>query len=160
MDTYLEACEKGDIQLPELLDNLFTEEGALNPGAIEFRVRQPDVDNPSDINSVFQARFGHFDPDDPDLAEEGWFNTNQQFFRQRGEFADATEYLRLDMVAVDKVVYVCVGPHTSTAVIEETYFVEFFNGDEIFDEIRQFRQDAEPRLDLLEEAILLNIDVL
>ena len=39
-------------------------------------------------------------------------------------------------------------------------FQVFFNGDDLFNEISQFRINSEPRIDLLEEFVLLKIDVL
>ena len=46
------------------------------------------------------------------------------------------------------------------AVIDQTKFQVFFNGDDLFNEISQFRINSEPRIDLLEEFVLLKIDVL
>ena len=73
LDTYLEACEKGNFTLPVLMSNLFDDTtGGLNPNAISFRVK------PNDINNTFQARFGIYSD-----ATSGWFDTNQFFLDKR-----------------------------------------------------------------------------
>jgi hypothetical protein len=56
--------------------------------------------------------------------------------------------------------YICVTPHTSGAVLDVTKFVLFFDGDAILSEVQEFKTNSEPRLDRLEEAVLLDIDVL
>ena len=149
LDTYLEGCEKGGFTLPVLMDNLFSSTGGLNPNAITFRVK------PNDVNNTFQARFGLYT--DPNL---GWFDTNQFFFRQKGAYAAGTAYERLDMVQSGQKSFVCIEAHTGPAVIDQTKFQVFFNGDDLFNEISQFRINSEPRIDLLVEFVLLNIDVL
>tara|TARA_B100000212_G_scaffold335405_1_gene307326 strand:- start:249 stop:764 length:516 start_codon:yes stop_codon:yes gene_type:complete len=149
LDTYLEGCEKGGFTLPVLMDNLFSSTGGLNPNAITFRVK------PNDVNNTFQARFGLYT--DPNL---GWFDTNQFFFRQKGAYAAGTAYERLDMVQSGQKSFVCIEAHTGPAVIDQTKFQVFFNGDDLFNEISQFRINSEPRIDLLEEFVLLKIDVL
>ena len=150
LDTYLEACEQGTFSLPVLLQNLFTSTGGLNPTALQFRVSQVSATNP-----VFQARFGHYT--DPDL---GWSDTNQNFFNQRGVYATATAYKRLDMVQSGQKVFICITPHTSGSVLDVTKWVLFFNGDAVLSEVQEFKTNSEPRLDRLEEAVLLDIDVL
>tara|TARA_B100000780_G_scaffold128324_1_gene89980 strand:+ start:4289 stop:4807 length:519 start_codon:yes stop_codon:yes gene_type:complete len=150
LDTYLEACEKGGFTLPILLDNLFTSSGGLNPSAVDFRVQLNSSGEP-----VFQARFGHYT--DPDI---GWFDTNQKFFRQKGVYAANIAFGLLDMTRLGQKVFVCTTPHTSGAVIDTSKFTEFFDGTAILSEIQSFKTTSEPRLDLLEEAVLLGIDVL
>tara|TARA_B100001059_G_scaffold172167_1_gene172322 strand:+ start:4265 stop:4780 length:516 start_codon:yes stop_codon:yes gene_type:complete len=149
LDTYLEACEKGGFTLPVLMDNLFSSTGGLNANAVSFRVK------PSDVNNTFQARFGIYT--DPNL---GWFDTNQFFFRQKGAYAAGVAYERLDMVQSGQKSFVCIEAHTGPAVIDQTKFEVFFDGDDLFTEISQFRINSEPRIDLLEEFVLLKIDVL
>lgn len=150
LDTYLEACERGGFTLSELMDNLFTTQGGLNPSALQFRVSDTDP-----LIPVLQARFGVFT--DPDL---GWFDTNQNFFNQRGEFAAGTSYQRLDMVRDASAVYVCIAAHTSGSVLDVTKFILFFDGAAILSEVQDFKTNSEPRLDYLEENVLLGIDVL
>jgi hypothetical protein len=150
LDEYLESCEQGTFSLPVLMQNLFTSTGGLNPTALQFRVSETSSTNP-----VFQARFGHYTD-----ANAGWFDTNQNFFNQRGTYASGTNYKRLDMIQSGQKVYICVIPHTSGAVIDVTKFVLFFDGDAILSEVQEFKTNSEPRLDRLEEAVLLDIDVL
>ena len=150
LDTYLEACERTGFTMSALMDNLFTDAGNLNPTALQFRVSQVSATNP-----VFQARFGHYT--DPDL---GWSDTNQNFFNQRGVYATATAYTRLDMVQSGQKVYLCITPHTSGSVLDVLKWVLFFDGNAVLAEVQEFKTLSEPRLDLLEEAILLDIDVL
>tara|TARA_R110000823_G_scaffold314201_1_gene442936 strand:- start:397 stop:915 length:519 start_codon:yes stop_codon:yes gene_type:complete len=150
LDTYLEACEKGGFTLSALMDNLFTEQGGLNPTALQFRVSDTSPSNP-----VLQARFGQYTD-----ASAGWFDTNQNFFNQRGAFSAGTAYSRLDMVRSGSQVSVCIAAHTSGSTIDETKFILFFDGAAILAEIQDFKTSSEPRLDLLEEAVLLDIDVL
>jgi len=150
LDKYLEDCEQGTFSLPVLLQNLFTSAGGLNPTALQFRVSQVSATNP-----VFQARFGHYT--DPDL---GWADTNQNFFNQRGIYATATAYKRLDMIQSGQKVFICITPHTSGSVLDVTKWVLFFNGDAVLSEVQEFKTNSEPRLDRLEEAVLLDIDVL
>ena len=150
LDAYLEECEQGTFSLPVLMQNLFTSSGGLNPTALQFRVSETSSTNP-----VFQARFGHYTD-----ANAGWFDTNQNFFNQRGTYATGTNYKRLDMVQSGQKVYICVIPHTSGAVIDVTKWALFFDGDAILSEVQEFKTNSEPRLDRLEEAVLLDIDVL
>jgi len=150
LDQYLEDCEKGGFSLPVLLDNLFTASGGLNPSAVDFRVQRNSVGDP-----VFQSRFGHYTD-----ASAGWFDTNQKFFRQRGSFSGGQAYELLDMVRQGTKVFVCTDPHTSTDILDTLKFTEFFDGAEILSEIQEFKTTSEPRLDLLEEAVLLGINVL
>ena len=132
------------------MDNLFSSSGGLNPSALAFRVSETSATNP-----VLQARFGIFS--DPDV---GWFDTNQKFFNQRGIYASGTNYSRLDMVQLGAKVYICITAHTSASSLDETKWVLFFDGAAILAEIQDFKTSSEPRLDLLEEAVLLDIDVL
>jgi len=150
LDKYLEDCEQGTFSLPVLMQNLFTSSGGLNPTALQFRVSETDATLP-----VFQARFGHYTD-----ANDGWFDTNQNFFNQRGTYATGTNYKRLDMTQSGNKVFICVTPHTSGAVLDVTKFVLFFDGDAILSEVQEFKTNSEPRLDRLEEAVLLDIDVL
>ena len=150
LDAYLEECEQGTFSLPVLMQNLFTTTGGLNPSALQFRVSETSATNP-----VFQARFGHYTD-----ANAGWFDTNQNFFNQRGTYATSTNYKRLDMAQSGNKVFICVTPHTSGAVLDVTKWVSFFDGDAILSEVQEFKTNSEPRLDLLEEAVLLDIDVL
>jgi len=150
LDEYLQDCEQGTFSLPVLMQNLFTSEGGLNPTALQFRVSETDATLP-----VFQARFGHYTD-----ASAGWFDTNQNFFNQRGTYASSTVYKRLDMVQSGQKVYICVTPHTSASVLDTTKWVLFFDGDAVLSEVQEFKTNSEPRLDRLEEAVLLDIDVL
>lgn len=150
LDAYLEACERSGFTMSALMDNLFTDEGNLNPNAMQFRVSETDATLP-----VFQARFGHYTD-----ANDGWFDTNQNFFNQRGTYASGTNYKRLDMIQSGQKVYICVTPHTSGAVLDTTKWVLFFDGDAVLSEVQEFKTNSEPRLDRLEEAVLLGIDVL
>jgi len=150
LDQYLEDCEQGTFSLPVLMQNLFTSTGGLNPTALQFRVSETSSTNP-----VFQARFGHYTD-----ASAGWFDTNQNFFNQRGTYASGTNYKRLDMIQSGQKVYICVTPHTSASVLDVTKFVLFFDGDAVLSEVQEFKTNSEPRLDRLEEAVLLDIDVL
>tara|TARA_R110000764_G_scaffold218810_1_gene306335 strand:+ start:198 stop:716 length:519 start_codon:yes stop_codon:yes gene_type:complete len=150
LDQYLEDCEKGGNTLPILLDNLFTASGGLNPSALDFRVTPNSSGDP-----VFQARFGHYTD-----ANSGWFDTNQKFFRQKGVYAAGVAFELLDMTQLGQKVFVCTEAHTSTSLLDATKFTQFFDGNAILAEIQDFKTNSEPRLDLLEEAVLLDIDVL
>tara|TARA_R110000764_G_C11003892_1_gene382483 strand:- start:335 stop:1897 length:1563 start_codon:yes stop_codon:yes gene_type:complete len=121
LDTYLEACEKGGVTLPVLMENLYSSDGGLNPSALQFRV------STSSGVPVFQARFGHFTD-----ADAGWFDTNQSFFNWRGDHAAGIAYKRLDMVRLisTQSTYICTVPHTSTS-LDTTKFQEFFDGSNI-----------------------------
>ena len=94
------------------------------------------------------------------FTDVGWFDTNQKFFNQRGIYASGTNYSRLDMVQLGAKVYICITAHTSASSLDETKWVLFFDGAAILAEIQDFKTSSEPRLDLLEEAVLLDIDVL
>lgn len=150
LDTYLEAAERGGFTLGQLLGNLFTSTGDLDPDAVEFRVSKNAGGEP-----IFQARFGHYTN-----PSAGWADTNAKFFHQRGAYSPNTQYERLDMVYVGDKAYICKTAHTAPAVLDVQYWQLFFDGDDVFNEISQFRQNSEPRLDLLEESVLLGIDVL
>jgi polygalacturonase len=60
LDSYLEAAEKGNRTLAELLGTIFTDAGDVNPDLFQFRT----------VGGELQVRFGNFD--DP---EEGWAGT-------------------------------------------------------------------------------------
>jgi len=150
LDDYLEACEKGGFTLPVLMDNLFTASGGLNPSAVDFRVQRNSSGDP-----VFQARFGHYTD-----ASLGWFDTNQKFFRHRGVYAAGTAFELLDMTQLGQKVLICTNPHTAASVLDTSKFTEFFDGNAILAEVQEFKTNSEPRLDLLEEAVLLGINVL
>lgn len=147
LDTYLEACEKGDITLPALLDKIFDATGSLNPTTLQFRVNE--------TTGYVQSRFGTFTD-----ANAGWINTNQYFFRQKGPYASGESYNRLDMVEDDDKVWVCLYSHTGGAVLDQTKWSTIFDGNALLSEVQLFRAQSEPRLDLLEEYALLGIDVL
>lgn len=147
LDTYLEACEKGDITLPALLDKIFSSTGSLNPTALQFRV--------DPVTNYVQNRFGNYT--DPN---QGWYNTNQYFFRQMGAYTSGESYNRLDMVEDDDKVWVCLYSHTGGAVLDQNNWSLVFDGNKLLAEVQAFRQESEPRLDLLEEYALLGIDVL
>ena len=119
LDTYLEACEKGTVSLPAMLDELFGSTGELNPNAIGFRV------STSSGTPIFQARFGTFTD-----ATSGWFNTDQSFFHWRGDYAASTAYKLLDMVRLptNESIYICTVAHTSTGTLDTSKFQEFFDG--------------------------------
>ena len=150
LDTYLEACEKGGKTLSSLMDNLYSSSGGLNPTALAFRVNQTSGEEPTR-----QARFGNFTD-----ANAGWEDTNQKFFRQKGLYTSGVSYERLDMVQSGQKVLVCITAHTSAATVDNAKWVEFFDGNAILSEITTFRTNSEPRLDLLEESVLLGINVL
>lgn len=151
LDTYLEATEKGGFTLPVLMDNLFSSSGGLNPSALNFRVQRNSSGDP-----VFQARFGHYGDD----TTSGWFDTNQKFFRQKGVYAAGTAYELLDMTQLGEKVFVCTQAHTAASVLDTAKFTQFFDGNAILTEINDFKTNSEPRLDLLEEAVLLDINIL
>lgn len=155
LDTYLEACEKGGFTIPVLMDNLFTSEGGLNAEAVKFRVKADANGDP-----IFQSRFGHYDEQENPDPDAGWFDTNQKFFRQRGDFLASQDYDLLDLVRDGQVVYICTEPHTSLTTIDLTKFTKFFDGQTILTEIQDFKSNSEPRIDLLEESVLLGINVL
>ena len=104
---------------------------------------------------VFQARFGHYTD-----ASLGWFDTNQKFFRHRGVYAAGTAFELLDMTQLGQKVLICTNPHTAASVLDTSKFTEFFDGNAILTEVQSFKTNSEPRLDLLEEATLLGINVL
>jgi hypothetical protein len=104
LDTYMEACEKGDKILPELLDQLYTEEGRINPDAFEFRV--------NGTTSRLQARIGAFlDPTVP------WANV-QFWFRQRGKWQPNTAYTLTDIITEANGWRICTLSHTSGEEID------------------------------------------
>ena len=118
--------------------------------ALAFRVNQTSGAEPT-----LQARFGNFVD-----ANDGWLDTNQKFFRQKGVYASGESYERLDMVQNSQKVLVCITAHTSASTVDNSKWVEFFDGNAILSEITTFRTNSEPRLDLLEESVLLGINVL
>ena len=132
------------------MDNLYSSSGGLNPSALAFRVNQTSGAEPT-----LQARFGNFVD-----ANDGWLDTNQKFFRQKGVYASGESYERLDMVQNSQKVLVCITAHTSASTVDNSKWVEFFDGNAILSEITTFRTNSEPRLDLLEEDVLLGINVL
>lgn len=153
IDTYLEACEFGTAgsykTLPALLNELFTEAGEIDPTSIQFRVNGSD--------GQLQNRFGHYT--DP---EAGWVNINQKIFQHRGVWQSSTPYVRLDVVEDDKKVWVALENHTSgsTQSADYTKWGILLDGRTIFEELEQFNDESAPRLDLLEEYVLLDIDIL
>ena len=94
------------------------------------------------------------------FTASGGLNPNALVFRQKGVYAAGVAYDLLDMTQLGQKVFVCTEAHTSTSLLDATKFTQFFDGNAILAEIQDFKTNSEPRLDLLEEAVLLDIDVL
>lgn len=102
LDDYLEAAERGDRPLYDLMADLFDTSGNFNADLIEFRVNTS--------TQLLEVRLGSYvDP------EEGWNDASAYFFRVRGDHANATAYKRLDVVGYSNSLYVCTADHTSAS---------------------------------------------
>ena len=64
------------------------------------------------------------------------------------------------MTQLGEKVFVCTQAHTAASVLDTAKFTQFFDGNAILTEINDFKTTSEPRLDLLEEAVLLDINIL
>lgn len=116
LDDYLEACEKGDRPLSDLLSQILVEAtGDLNPDALQLRV------DPATM--YLQSRFGIFE--DP---EEGWVNSDLRMFMQRGTWAPGIDFVLLDMTTHEGTVYICIEAHTSLTTFDPTKFSVLFEG--------------------------------
>jgi hypothetical protein len=102
LDAYLEAAEKGTRTLPDMLEDLFDPTtGDLRTDNIQFRV--------NNATSQLEARVGDF----ADIVT-GWQAVPNAFiFRNRGTYANATAYERLDIFTFGIASYVVTEAHTS-----------------------------------------------
>ncbi|CAB5220229.1 Intramolecular chaperone auto-processing domain containing protein [uncultured Caudovirales phage] len=102
LDAYLEACELGGRTLPDLLADIFTDSGNIDPANFGFRVNS--------TTRSLQFRVGQYiDP------TAGWVDVPSAYiYRQRGTHATATAYEQLDVVTLSNSSYVCTVAHTST----------------------------------------------
>ena len=107
LDDYLEACERGVLTIPELLDQVFDNTGAINQTFIQLRILQPD--------QKLQIRSGlYVDPN------AGWRDTGSYIFRQRGAWAASTAYAASDFITYNNSFYYAKEAHTSTSTFDAT----------------------------------------
>lgn len=112
LDDYMEAVERGDRTLADLIDDLWNADtGNLRTDLWRLRL------NP--LNFQLEQRIGDYS--DPD---EGWEPvTNASIFNIRGEHEASTAYLRLDIVRYNDTFYLCTMPHiSSTATPNGSFF--------------------------------------
>lgn len=103
LDDYLEASEYGDRTLPDLLNDLFGEDGNIRTDLFEFRV--------DPVTFALQTRRGLFV--DPEI---NWVNVpNGFFFRSRGDWAPNTAYEIHDLFLFQQSLFMVIEAHTSTA---------------------------------------------
>lgn len=112
LDAYLEAAERGTRTLADILSDLWNPTtGAFRNDLLQFRTI-PD--------GTFQQRVGDYAN-----ANDGWVPVTDTFiFRNRGAYANATSYERLDLVTQAGSLYVCNIKHTS-AVADVTLNTNF-----------------------------------
>ena len=148
LDTYLEACEFGDITLPNILGSLFTTTGTISPTAVQFRIKPDDTEN------TLQARFGVYSND-----TDGWADLNQTIFRQKGTYVTGTNYNRLDFVEDDNKLWVCKVAHTATATFNTSYWNLVLDGSASLTAINTFNTNSAPRIKNLENEVLLQLGI-
>lgn len=154
LDDYLERCERGTATLYELMEIMFSTNGNINPNLFNFRVYPGSVDaNGVQTSGVIQYRSGNFiDPD------AGWVNSNQFMFRPRGAYTNGTAYDRLDLAEYNNALYACTMPHTGGAMLDGTRWTKLIDAQLITAQIAQFNTESKPRLDYIEEYLLLGIE--
>lgn len=101
LDTYLEASEKGNRTLPDLLSDLFGDDGNVNKDLFQFRI-DPET-------FAFQVRRGVFlDPDD------NWVDVPDGFFfRPRRDWQPNTFYEIHDLFLYQQSLFLVTRAHTS-----------------------------------------------
>jgi hypothetical protein len=104
LDDYLEASEYGSRTLPDLLNDLFGNDGNLRTDIFEFRVNETTL--------ALQTRRGlYLDPN------SNWVNVpNGFFFRPRGAWAPNTAYEVHDLYLYQQSLFMVTAPHTSNSV--------------------------------------------
>jgi hypothetical protein len=117
LDVYLEAAERGGRPVPDLLADLFGTSGQFNSDLVQFRVNAS--------TSFLQVRVGTFTN-----STAGWLDIpDGRIFRQRGVYATATAYSRLDVVTQNNSTFVCTSAHTSsTAAPDPARFQVILDG--------------------------------
>jgi hypothetical protein len=104
LDDYLEAAEYGNRTLPDLLNDLFANDGNLRTDLFEFRV--------DPVTFALQTRRGLYL--DPDI---NWVNVpNGFFFRSRGDWTPNTAYEIHDLFLFQQSLFMVIAPHTSSTL--------------------------------------------
>lgn len=96
LDTYLEASEKGNRQLSDLLDDLFDSSGTFRSANFEFRF--------DESTDKIQFRVGNFAN-----STTGWTDLTT-FFKLTGTFNSSTTYNNFDLITLStKDIYIVHG---------------------------------------------------
>lgn len=117
LDTYLEAAERGNRPLYDLLSDLFDTTGKFAGDNFQFKI--------DPTTRKYQYRVGIYTS-----STTGWLDVpNAYLFRQRGTYATGVAYEQLDIVTVSSNTYMCTTAHTSvTATPDLTKFAIMVDG--------------------------------
>ncbi len=138
LDTYMEAVEKGGRTLPDMLDDLFNDQG-LPTINLELRY------NPT--THYIEGRLGYYlEPD------EAWENISDfTMLRDRGPFSETTAYNVLDICTHDNGILICRTSHTATTSTPDlTKFDWLFNPaglNNLISDIEVRQQDVQANAD-------------
>uniref|UniRef100_UPI001112CFE5 hypothetical protein n=1 Tax=Endozoicomonas atrinae TaxID=1333660 RepID=UPI001112CFE5 len=118
LDTYLEAMEKGGRSVPDILDDLFSDDGNLIA----------NVDMRFNTQTLFvEYRHGVFVD-----SEAGWQPVAKfKFWQNKGEYTPGTAYEIHDIVTHNENWLICTEAHTGTDPIVGLYWDTLFNADYI-----------------------------
>lgn len=114
LDTYLEAVERGNKTLAELVDEVWAADGSINDDFVQLRVQSGTL--------KIQLRSGQFlDP------EEGWRDTGTYFIKARGAWSQGIQYNVMDTVEFNNGYYLCLESHVSTSTFSAQKFTALLN---------------------------------
>ena len=120
LDTYLEASEKGNRQLSDLLDDLFDSSGVFRAANFEFRF--------DEATDKIQFRAGNFAS-----STAGWTDITT-FFKITGTFNSSTTYNNFDLITLStKDIYIVHGLSSGTTFADEAAVIASSNTDKLVD---------------------------
>ena len=120
LDTYLEASEKGNRQLSDLLDDLFDSSGVFRAANFEFRF--------DEATDKIQFRVGNFAN-----STTGWTDLTT-FFKITGTFNSSTTYNNFDLITLStKDIYIVHGLSSGTTFADEAAVIASSNTDKLVD---------------------------
>lgn len=109
LDDYIEEAEKGTRTLGEMLADIFSDDGVVDPDFIQVRINA--------TTSEFEIRLGQFiDP------EAGWTQTDSFILKPVGNWQPSTLYKNGYLVNYNNGSYLCKTEHTSTGTFDASKF--------------------------------------
>ena len=115
LDTYLEAAERGNRTLADMVGDIFDTSGIFNASIFDFRFDPATSELQVNVNS------------------SGWASTGAFLFRARGEYANATDYKVNDLVTVNSDTFISTADFTSSTASPDANFTKIIDGQLVTD---------------------------